>query len=106
MGFRRVEIPRGGIHAQAVAIACPWNLLPSADRHGMPEQPAEPSHVELDFFLVIKLASVRGFSSFHKRRHCGERARQRENWFGRKRDQRGTFVDAEGIGLIAPIEKM
>ena len=70
----------------------------------MPEQPAEPSHVELDF---LELTSPVGSLSFCCQRcHCGERARHWETGFGRKLDQRGTLVGAEGIGLIAPIEKM
>src|SRR5262250_99086 len=103
IGFRRVEISRRGIHPQAVAIACPRYLFPGADRHRMPKQPAEPSHVELDF---LELTSTVGSCSFCQRCHCGERARHGEAGFGRKRDQRGTLVGAEWIGLIAPIEKM
>src|SRR6516165_5005002 len=69
----------------------------------MPEQPAEPSHVELDF---LELTSPVGFRTFCQRSHCGERARHWETGFGRKLDQRGTLVAADGIGLIAPIKKM
>src|SRR5215831_6391580 len=65
-------ISRRGIHPQAVAIACARNLFPSADRHRMPEQPAEPSHVELDF---LELTSPVGSRAFCQRCHCCERAR-------------------------------
>jgi hypothetical protein len=72
----------------------------------MPKQPTEPSHVELGIFSVFELAFPVGSRSFRQRRHCGKRASPGETRFGRKTGQRGTFILAEGIGLIAPIEKM
>src|SRR5713226_7748082 len=94
------------VHAQAVAIARPGNFLPGADRHGVPEQTAEPSHVEPNSFDTFRPGSPGRSHAFRQRRHCGERADRREGGFSRKRDQRGTFIGAEGIGLIVPIEKM
>src|SRR3954447_18906894 len=72
----------------------------------MPEQSAEPSPVEPDFFAVFGLASLGGSRSFHQRRHCGKRAGLGESGIGRKHDQRSGLKGAEGIGLIAPIKKM
>jgi hypothetical protein len=72
----------------------------------MPEQLTEPSHVVLDFFSVFELTFPVGSRSSRQRLHCGECVGHGETWFGRKSDQRGAFIPAEGTGLISPIEKM
>ena len=97
--FRRVKVAGRRVHAQAVARARPWNFLPGADRHRVPQKAAQPILIEDNFFLTFRF-----ILAFRKGRDRGECANLREARFGRKINPGSAFITAEWIGLIVPIE--
>src|ERR1700722_837781 len=110
-----MKVSRRWVYTQAVTIIRARDLLPGANRHGVPKQTTEQQLVKLDFirmlfFLVFYLGAgivlgkrPRAIGKSGNRRKC---SCIRKAGIGRQQDGRSAFVDAKRIGLVLPIEVM
>ena len=115
MGFCGVQVSGRWIYAQAVPDTSLGHLLPGAYGHRIPQQPAQPNAVKphrrlcpfsRSFTSLTSSTSFTSFTSFSESCHGLKRAHGRKTRIPLQFDRSRASIDAEGAGLIAPVEEV
>src|SRR3989454_12236255 len=112
MGFCGVQVSGRWIYAQAVPDTRLGHWLPAADGHRIPQEPAQPNAAKPPRRLCpfsrsfASLTSSTSFTSFSQSCHGLKRAHGRKTRIPLQFDRSRASIDAEGAGLIAPVEEV